>query len=302
MDAGPAPRPRAQPRLLQGGRAQAGRDHVRDRPGAAGGAAALRSAARSTSWATGSRRPSSWRSRTTRTWGDNIVVGGQLHTGYVTMNVNVPPFDKKEVRQAVNHAINKDRIVRIINSRGGAGEPAPAALDAGLRQGLSGLRLRSGQGQGAAGRRPASATASRPCCSPTTPTPTRASPRRSSRTWPRSGIKAELRTLAQANVIAAGGEKDGAPMIWSGGMAWIADFPDPSNFYGPILGCGGAVPGGWNWSWYCNQALDQKAAEADAMADPAQERGAPEALARHLRRASWATRPGRRSSTSSASR
>ncbi len=42
-------------------------------------------------------------------------------------------------------------------------------------------------------------------------------------------------------------------MIWSGGMAWIADFPDPSNFYGPILGCGGAVPGGWNWSWYCNE-------------------------------------------------
>ena len=32
-------------------------------------------------------------------------------------------------------------------------------------------------------------------------------------------------------------------MIWSGGMAWIADFPDPSDFYGPILGCGGAVPG-----------------------------------------------------------
>jgi len=83
------------------------------------------------------------------------------------------------------------------------------------------------------------------------------------------GITAELRTLAQANVIAAGGEKDGAPMIWSGGMGWIADFPDPSNFYGPILGCGGAVPGGWNWSWYCNQALDQKAVEADSMADPA---------------------------------
>ena len=52
----------------------------------------------------------------------------------------------------------------------------------------------------------------------------------------------------QANVIAAGGEADQAPMIWSGGMAWIADFPDPSNFYRPILGCGGAVPGGWNWS------------------------------------------------------
>jgi len=84
------------------------------------------------------------------------------------------------------------------------------------------------------------------------------------------GINAEIRSLAAANVIAAGGEKDQAPMVWSGGMAWIADFPDPSNFYGPILGCAGAVQGGWNWSWYCNEALDAKAAEADSMTDPAQ--------------------------------
>ena len=83
------------------------------------------------------------------------------------------------------------------------------------------------------------------------------------------GIKAEIKSLAQANVIAAG-EEDQAPMIWSGGMAWIADFPDPSNFYGPILGCGGAVKGGWNWSWYCNEALDKRAQEADAMTDPSQ--------------------------------
>ena len=52
-------------------------------------------------------------------------------------------------------------------------------------------------------------------------------------------------------------------------MAWIADFPDPSDFYGPILGCGGAVQGGWNWSWYCNKDLDKLGAEADAVTDPA---------------------------------
>ena len=83
------------------------------------------------------------------------------------------------------------------------------------------------------------------------------------------GITAEIKSLAQANVIEAGGNGS-APMIWSGGMAWIADFPDPSNFYGPILGCGGAVQGGWNWSWYCNEELDTQATEADAMVDPAQ--------------------------------
>ena len=79
------------------------------------------------------------------------------------------------------------------------------------------------------------------------------------------GIKAEIKALAQASVIDAGGQGT-APMLWSGGMAWIADYPDPSNFYGPILGCGGAVPGGWNWAKFCNEEIDALAATADGMA------------------------------------
>ena len=57
------------------------------------------------------------------------VEGGQLHTGYVTMNVNTEPFDDVRVRQAVNMAINKDRIVRIINGRAvPANQPLPPAM------------------------------------------------------------------------------------------------------------------------------------------------------------------------------
>ena len=70
------------------------------------------------------------------------------------------------------------------------------------------------------------------------------------------GIKAEDQIPgagAKSSPPAAAGK---APMIWSGGMAWIADFPDPANFYYGILGCAGAVEGGWNWSRYCNEALD----------------------------------------------
>src|SRR5438270_11807456 len=48
---------------------------------------------------------------------DLIAVGDQLHTGYVTMNVTAAPFDNVKVRQAVNMAVNKDRIVRLINNR-----------------------------------------------------------------------------------------------------------------------------------------------------------------------------------------
>jgi len=78
------------------------------------------------------------------------------------------------------------------------------------------------------------------------------------------GITAEIKSLDQAAVIGAAGEGP-APMIWSGGMAWIADFPDPANFYYGILGCVGAVEGGWNWSKYCNKDLDARAAKADAL-------------------------------------
>ncbi|TIV27417.1 MAG: ABC transporter substrate-binding protein, partial [Mesorhizobium sp.] len=46
-----------------------------------------------------------------------IVDRQQLETSYVTLNTQVKPFDNAKVRQAVNMAINKDRIVRIINGR-----------------------------------------------------------------------------------------------------------------------------------------------------------------------------------------
>lgn len=196
-----------------------------------------------------------------------IVEGGQLHTGYVTMNVNIPPFDDARVRQAVNMAINKDRIVRIINGRAvPANQPLPPAMPGYAEdyegyaydpEGAKALLAEAGYGDGIETELFANNTDPNPRIAQAIQQDLAA-----------IGIRAELQTLAQSTVIAAGGEPDQAPMIWSGGMAWIADFPDPSNFYGPILGCGGAVPGGWNWAWYCNEELDQRAAAADAMVKP----------------------------------
>lgn len=200
---------------------------------------------------------------------DLIIKGEQLHTGYVTMNTQMPPFDDARVRKAVNMAINKDRIVRIINGRATpANQPLPPLMP-GYAESYEGypydpeaakaLLAEAGHGDG---------FATELFVSNTDPQPRIA--QAIQQDLAQIGIKADIKSLAQANVIAAGGEKDQAPMIWSGGMAWIADFPDPSNFYGPILGCGGAVPGGWNWAWYCNEDLDAMATKADAMADPSQ--------------------------------
>lgn len=198
---------------------------------------------------------------------DLIIRGGQLHTGYVTMNVKIKPFDNAKVRQAVNMAINKDRIVRIINGRAvPANQPLPPTMP-GYAKDYKGyaydvekakaLLAEAGVAEGFETELFVMNTDPQPRIAQAIQQDLAA-----------VGIKASIKSLAQANVIAAGGEPEGAPMIWSGGMAWIADFPDPSNFYGPILGCGGAVQGGWNWSWYCNEDLDKKAAEADSIVDP----------------------------------
>jgi oligopeptide transport system substrate-binding protein len=197
-----------------------------------------------------------------------VVEGGQLHTGYITMNTTKPPFDNVKVRQAVNMAINKDRIVQLINNRAvPANQPLPPSMPAYDKnykgyaydvEKAKALIAEAGHPNGFETELFAMNTDPNPRIAQAIQQDLAA-----------IGIKANIQALAQANVIAAGGEKDGAPMIWSGGMGWIADFPDPANFYGPILGCGGAVPGGWNWSWYCNEELDKKAAEADAITDPA---------------------------------
>ncbi|MBB5322629.1 ABC transporter substrate-binding protein [Marinobacter oulmenensis] len=198
---------------------------------------------------------------------DLMVTGNQLHTGYLTLNVTMPPLDDLKVRQAINMAINKDRIVRIINGRATpANQPLPPAMP-GYDEDYEGFSFDP------EAARSLLAEAGYPdgfetelFVMNTDPQPRIAQAMQQD--LANIGITANIRSLAQANVIAAGGVKDQAPMIWSGGMAWIADFPDPSNFWGPILGCDGAVPGGWNWAWYCNEELDALGAKADAMADP----------------------------------
>ena len=192
-----------------------------------------------------------------------VVEGGQLHTGYITLNVNTPPMDDVRVRQAINMAINKARIVQIINGRAvPATQPLPPSMP-GYTGGYEGYAF------DVEGAKALLAEAGHPdgfetelYVMNTDPNPRIA--QAIQRDLDAIGVTAAIKSLAQANVIEAGGNGS-APMIWSGGMAWIADFPDPSNFYGPILGCAGAVDGGWNWSWYCNEELDAMATNADSI-------------------------------------
>ncbi|MBI1416024.1 MAG: ABC transporter substrate-binding protein [Limimaricola sp.] len=196
-----------------------------------------------------------------------VVVGDQLQTGYVTINVNMKPLDDVRVRQAINMAINKDRIIQIINGRAvPANQPLPPDMPgynkdyAGYPYDVEGAKALMAQ----AGLADGFETELYAMNADPNPRIAQAI----QQDLAQIGIKVTIKSLDQANVIAAGGDGT-APMIWSGGMAWIADFPDPSDFYGPILGCAGAAPGGWNWSKYCVQSFDEMATKADSIADPA---------------------------------
>jgi ABC-type transport system substrate-binding protein len=199
---------------------------------------------------------------------DLIVDGQQLQTGYVTLNVQMKPLDDLKVRQALNMAINKERITRIVNGRATPANQVLPPLMAGYNSAYKGYTYDVAKAKALlaeAGLKDGFSTVL--YASSTDPNPRIA--QSIQQDLAAIGVKAEIKAIANPNIIAAGGTKGEAPMIWSGGMAWIADFPDPSNFYGPILGCAGAVQGGWNWSWYCNEAMDKRAAAADSISDPA---------------------------------
>jgi ABC-type transport system substrate-binding protein len=196
------------------------------------------------------------------------VISDQLQTGYLTLNVTQPPFDNVLVRQAVNMAINKDRIVQIVNNRPTpANQPLPPLMP-GYDPNYAGIAYDP------AGAKALLAEAGYPDGFTTElyamnvdPNPRIA--QAIQQDLAEIGIQANLQSLSQGVVIEAGGAGT-APMLWSGGMAWISDFPDPSGFYWPILSCGATAPGGWNWAKYCNEELDARGVAADAMVDPSQ--------------------------------
>lgn len=201
-----------------------------------------------------------------------VATGEQMQTGYVTINVEMEPFTDVRVRQALNMAINKDRIVRIVNNRA---VPANQILPPLFESYASDYQ---GYAYDPEAARALLAEAGFPDGFDTVLYAYNVAPndriaQAIQADLAEIGVNAELRTQAQSTVIEAGGAGQ-APLLWSGGMAWIADYPDPNNFYWPILACASNIPGGWNWARYCDEGLEARAADADTLAreDQHQER------------------------------
>jgi ABC-type transport system substrate-binding protein len=199
---------------------------------------------------------------------DQIVTGPRLRTDYLAMKTTLKPFDDKRVRQAVNHAINKTRLVQLISGRAVVANQILPPLMAGHDPDYQGYAYDPAKAKALL----AEAGYANGITSELYATTTEPDPRIAQaiqQDLAAVGIKVELRTLAPAQVRAAAAKPDEAGMIWAGVIGWGADYPDASDYYTPILSC--AARGAWNWAQYCRPELDDKAMKANAMADPAQD-------------------------------
>ncbi len=198
-------------------------------------------------------------------WKNRLEKQPQVSTIYIAINTTVKPFDNLQVRQALNYAIDKQHIIQLLNGRGTvANQVLPPAMP-GYDSTYTGYDYNPDKAKSmlAAAGFPNGFETSMECIS-VDPQPKLCESFQQD--LGQIGIKLTINTLAAPNVIDDAGNGK-PPLTWSGGLGWIQDYPDPDDFYGPILGCGSNISGGWNWSRYCNQTLETQSKQLLAMTD-----------------------------------
>ncbi|MEK6575582.1 MAG: ABC transporter substrate-binding protein, partial [Chloroflexota bacterium] len=170
-----------------------------------------------------------------------------------------------KVRQALNYAIDKQRIVQLLNGRATVANQILPPLMPGYDSSYTGYEYNPDKAKQLlteAGY-PGGFETSIECIS-VDPQPKLCESFQQD--LAKIGITLTINSLAAPNVIDDAGNGR-TPLTWSGGLAWTQDYPDPDDFYSPILGCDSNVPGGWNWSRYCNETVHAKSKDLLANTD-----------------------------------
>ena len=198
-------------------------------------------------------------------WAKRIEKQPQVNTTYIAINTTMPPFDNLKVRQALNYAIDKQRIVQLLNGRATVANQILPPLMPGYDSAYTGYNYDPDKAKALLSEAgfPNGFETSIECIS-VDPQPKLCESFQQD--LAKVGIKLTINNLAAPNVIDDAGNGK-TPLVWSGGLAWTQDYPDPDDFYAPILGCDSNIAGGWNWSRYCNKDLHAKSVELLSMTD-----------------------------------
>jgi oligopeptide transport system substrate-binding protein len=202
-------------------------------------------------------------------WSSRILRQPNVDYWYISMNVNMKPFDNIKVRAAFNYIINKANQVKILNGRGvinnGIQAPPmpgyvpnynPLGLDKNGQNVAKAKQLLQEAGYGPSNPFPPQDL----LYANTSPDSDRLSASLQ-QDFKQAGVTINLKGLAFASFLDLVGKPNTVPLSWTG---WFQDFPDPSDFVDPLVTCASAnvTANGTNNPFYCNKAVDQLADKA----------------------------------------
>ena len=201
---------------------------------------------------------------------DMIVDREQLETGYVTLNTQVKPLDNVKVRQALNMAINKERIIRIVNGRATPANQLLPPLMPGYDKAYKGYAYDVAKAKALlaeAGLKDGFSTML--YASNTDPNPRIA--QAIQQDLAAIGVKAETQGTRQSERDRRGRHEGRGADDLVGRHRLDRRLPGSVRLLRTDPRLRRRHTGGWNWSWYCNEAIEPRAQAADAMPMPAKE-------------------------------
>ena len=186
-------------------------------------------------------------------------------TEFLVLNTEMAPFDDLKVRQAMNYAIDKDKVVKLLH---GTATPVNGVLPStmpGFNTNLAGFPYDPARARQllAASGHAGGLSCKLWCWNEETMIS-------SSLQYDlaQAGINAQLNPVAFATLVESMGRRKTAQSSLSG---WSQDYPDPSDFLDTLFNGGRITDEGCqNVSFYNNPQVNQLLAEAAACQDPEQ--------------------------------
>jgi len=192
-----------------------------------------------------------------------LVSGVTLITNYLGFNCQMPPFDDRRVRQALNYAVDKEDVIALLNGRGTVAKGMVPPGMPGYTRDATGYPYDPARARALlreAGREAGFAT----------------------ELWTQSsdldlkigqkvqhdlaavGVAMEIKQVAWSAFLEAVRQPKTVPLF---DLAWSADFPDPSNFL-DVLFQSSRVDAN-NHTFYASPAFDRMLARAQRVVEPA---------------------------------
>lgn len=196
-----------------------------------------------------------------------IMTGPGLNVAYVAMNIKKAPFDKQEVREAINHVVNKKSLIEAIYMGNGieAKNPLPPTIwsyNSDIKdyeyspEKAQQLLKKAGYPNGFE-----TEMWTLPVSRPYNPNGKKMGEMLQAN-LAQVGIKVKLVTFDWPTYLAKA-RKGEHSMIQ---MGWTGDNGDPDNFLNVLLGCA-AVDAGSNFSMWCNKKFNKLMEDAKLISD-----------------------------------